>query len=126
MKQKLGPRQKKWLAALRSGKYEQGKMFLKLDNRFCCLGIACDIVKNILNFPISNKLNVRSGNYVTNYDGEDIGLPKTVQDYFKFISKQGGNYVATALSHLNDKGKTFQEIADIVTKNPEYYFSEIV
>lgn len=33
----------KWLEALRSGKYKQGKEFLKRGNKFCCLGVLCDI-----------------------------------------------------------------------------------
>lgn len=35
---------KKWLEALRSGKYKQAKETLK-DNsgKFCCLGVLCDI-----------------------------------------------------------------------------------
>jgi len=34
---------KEWVAALRSGKYEQGAGALNADGRFCCLGVACDI-----------------------------------------------------------------------------------
>ncbi|EJD67128.1 hypothetical protein BB65665_12991, partial [Bacillus sp. 916] len=37
-----------WIEALRSKKYEQGKGFLKtIDNKFCCLGVACDVVSDI-------------------------------------------------------------------------------
>lgn len=35
----------KWIEALRSGKYEQGKHVLRSgDNKYCCLGVLCDIV----------------------------------------------------------------------------------
>lgn len=35
----------KWLAALRSGKYKQGRNALRpTDDRFCCLGVLCDVV----------------------------------------------------------------------------------
>lgn len=34
----------KWLAALRSGEYTQGRDRLRtLNSEFCCLGVACDI-----------------------------------------------------------------------------------
>lgn len=33
----------KWVAALRSGEYEQGRAALRRGNDFCCLGVACDI-----------------------------------------------------------------------------------
>lgn len=33
-----------WVAALRSGKYKQGRTTLKnRDSEFCCLGVLCDI-----------------------------------------------------------------------------------
>jgi len=34
---------KKWVQALRSGEYKQGKGALRVNDRFCCLGVACDI-----------------------------------------------------------------------------------
>lgn len=34
---------KKWVAALRSGEYEQGRELLREGNRFCCLGVLCDL-----------------------------------------------------------------------------------
>lgn len=34
---------KKWVDALKSGKYTQGKGYLKLDNEYCCLGVAAEI-----------------------------------------------------------------------------------
>lgn len=34
----------KWIEALRSGKYKQGRNVLRSSNdRFCCLGVLCDI-----------------------------------------------------------------------------------
>ena len=36
----------RWLIALRSGNYQQGKGQLKDGDRYCCLGVLCDIVKD--------------------------------------------------------------------------------
>ena len=33
----------KWVTALRSGKYEQGRDHLKAGDAFCCLGVLCDL-----------------------------------------------------------------------------------
>lgn len=33
----------KWVNALRSGKFKQGKNQLQIDTKFCCLGVACEI-----------------------------------------------------------------------------------
>ena len=35
---------KKWVEALRSGKYKQGKYRLKTNDYHCCLGVLCDVV----------------------------------------------------------------------------------
>ena len=41
---------REWVAALRSGKYEQGDGELrdpfKVTEKFCCLGVLCDILKD--------------------------------------------------------------------------------
>ena len=34
---------KKWVAALRSGEYEQGQGYLQKDGKFCCLGVLCHV-----------------------------------------------------------------------------------
>ena len=35
----------KWIEALRSGKYEQGKHYLKVNGKFCCLGVLCEVME---------------------------------------------------------------------------------
>lgn len=37
---------KKWVEALRSGKFKQGKGKLKVNNKFCCQGVACELFKD--------------------------------------------------------------------------------
>ena len=39
----MTPEQKQWIAALRSGAYEQGTEWLEKDGKFCCLGVACNL-----------------------------------------------------------------------------------
>lgn len=34
---------KKWVEALRSGKYKQGKLVLKIHDSFCAAGVLCDL-----------------------------------------------------------------------------------
>lgn len=34
---------KQWVAALRSGEYQQGQGYLNKQNKFCCLGVVCDL-----------------------------------------------------------------------------------
>jgi hypothetical protein len=41
---KMNPEIKaKWVAALRSGEYKQGRGQLRSEDRFCCLGVLCDL-----------------------------------------------------------------------------------
>ena len=42
-KEEYAANRKKWVEALRSGEYEQGKEFLQCGSSFCCLGIACEV-----------------------------------------------------------------------------------
>jgi hypothetical protein len=33
-----------WIAALRSGQYKQGQIYLEADGKFCCLGVLCHVL----------------------------------------------------------------------------------
>jgi hypothetical protein len=37
---------KKWVEALRSGKYKQNRDSLRYEDGFCCLGVLCDVYDN--------------------------------------------------------------------------------
>lgn len=34
-----------WVEALRSGEYEQGRTWLRENDRYCCLGVACELYR---------------------------------------------------------------------------------
>lgn len=95
----------KWVEALRSGKYKQGKGALHNADSFCCLGVLCEVMGvaqiNIGGFEIAygHESNVMM-------PGADVlwraGLPL---DH------------ASRLAHLNDKGgRSFHEIADYIER----------
>lgn len=100
----------KWLEALRSGKYEQGQRCLKTnDNRFCCLGVLCDVVR---------KTHKKKGFTWKNnkFLGDSMGLSHEVGDLIGYYT---GNYVAQGiLMDMNDRhDKSFKQIADYIEKN---------
>jgi hypothetical protein len=33
-----------WITALRSGRYQQGKGYLRSNNEYCCLGVLCEVL----------------------------------------------------------------------------------
>lgn len=90
----------KWLKALRSGKYRQGRgaLYREETDAFCCLGVLC----------------MTQGAKKADIDGENFplqfGLP-TIPNSWR-VSVLGFMY---ALSELNDaKELPFSEIADII------------
>ena len=104
----------KWLKALRSGKYKQGIDALKIDNRFCCLGVLCDI------YAKEKKVAwVESRDSKGQFLGESNVLPMTVVDWAGVEKhdprvKNVMGYTTRTLSGLNDTGVSFKKIADII------------
>lgn len=101
----------KWIEALRSGKYAQTTKVLKtFDNRFCCLGVLCDIINP--NKWVENKTYPQYMEYKLEYQG-----------FFKMAPPEimGNAEIATssceALARRNDGGDTFNEIADWIEQN---------
>lgn len=112
---------KKWIAALRSGEYKQGKYVLKTDDgRYCCLGVLMDLAQK--EGVISDWGSDTLGNTVTSVKAKDwVGLRSRNGEMnisFKTPSR-GEKY---ELSALNDSGMTFAEIADIIESEPSGLF----
>lgn len=116
----------RWVKALRSGDYQQIRGYLHANDRFCCLGVLCEVVKNDLDLDINTDPEGR-----TYYNGEHTYLP------FKVVERIGISATGTVikrrynandtlelalggstLSMLNDRGFTFDQIADII----DYFF----
>ena len=123
---------KKWVDVLRSGKYKQGRLYLRrADNdRFCCLGVACDLYRKetgegewILGTQSYYVFENENGN-ATNV------LPSKVKKWLGLSTKGGrygyrrGSADGSSLYECNDTGKSFLEIADIVESKPEGLFDD--
>lgn len=96
---------KEWVAALRSGKYRQTRAYLRTNEGFCCLGVACDLMAPETWETISGS--------VYSFRGNDANLPKEV------ARKLNLTYEAEdRLTVLNDdKAYTFNRIADYIEEN---------
>lgn len=103
----------KWVAALRSGEYKQGRNNLAnvKTNRFCCLGVLCEVaLKEGVN------LEVTKGSSMKFYNGECGYLPRKVaawadcKDLPSVNTKDG----IKSLAALNDKGVRFKTIAKLI------------
>ena len=103
---------KKWVEALRSGKYKQSIQFLHSEEGYCCLGVACDLFKEkhqkweksnfIYNFK-NEKNHSYNQNYIPRSLARKIGIDNSNQE---------------CLSRLNDINRfSFKKIADYIEKN---------
>lgn len=125
---------KTWVETLRSGKYEQGSFVLRSkDDKFCCLGVLCDIVKDLVNLdweldqsggityliggaeavlpaPIANCLGA-----ITDHDYR-ILIPKTNTKLQEYLGDRIDAIIRnTTLVALNDYYRlSFDQIADIL------------
>jgi hypothetical protein len=106
---------KKWIKALRSGKYKQTREKLCDDKResFCCLGVLCDVLK----LP-----------YTVNYDGQrayyySCSMLPIVAVAMVGLSTSEGDFGSSSLINLNDKSKySFKKIADVLEKGRKGLF----
>lgn len=98
----------KWVTALRSGDYNQGYHVLRQGNRYCCLGVLCDLHSKA--HPGNRYTWRQPSDCAPNYfydDHEYEHLPGKVQ-YWAGIDCYGE---VITLAQLNDEGHTFAQIA---------------
>lgn len=134
---KLGPNQKKWLAALESGRYEQGRGYLNCKNKFCCLGVACDLFHPTAPVKLEGDYDGLIGYPEENGHVETSVATKKVVEALKLRDNcgsplrneeeddyEGDSLYLYQLTTLNDDhNATLKQIARIVRDNPERYFT---
>ena len=129
-KQKIGPKQEKFLNMLENGEYKQCTHFLceapkdKPENkRYCCMGIAC---LSIGLKPEEKNKETRSNMNIYKFIEEIGAMPEKVIEELKFHGHSGGwNYEKADMSKMNDLDRlTFKEIAEKIRKNPQDFFKE--
>ena len=112
----------KWLAALRSGEYEQGTQTLRsFDNKFCCMGVLCDLYikeKNAEGEKVEWNINLYRNTYsfeqcisltpnvVLEWAGIDIEL-----DLGPYVSNPIEGYESDSVGAINDMGVSFVDVA---------------
>lgn len=107
---------KKWVRALRSGKYKQTQNQLA-DNEegaFCCLGVACELA-------VKAKV-------ISKYNPNGAYLPEKVRKWLGIRQREGRyldteHYAYTFLTVDNDvEYKSFEDIAKIIESEPDGLF----
>lgn len=108
----------KWLKALRSGDYEQGEECLRKEEKYCCLGVLCDIIKKDLSLDWIKKEDQEIFQF-GDYENDDEVLPFLVFKYCELDGRDPIIYIGGRgrnISDLNDNGYTFEVIADLIEK----------
>ena len=128
---------KKWVKALRSGKFKQGTGTLKQFNskgqaQHCCLGVLCELYNDAMRK--SKKKTLREKFIDNNSDfshgycrfGNKVDdLPNDVMKWAGIDNSMGAFttdnpiYDQYNLADLNDTGRKFKTIANIIEKNYE-------
>ncbi len=114
----------KWVKALRSGEYEQGKYVLRTtDGRYCCLGVLCKLEPSL-------EWNEER----RTCDGDYLGLSGKAKELFEIRGSEGffdptrvkwpdsiptESRFRASLAGLNDTGVPFRAIADFIELNYE-------
>lgn len=100
-----------WIAALRSGEYQQGHASMRVEwnNSYCCLGVACAVAGIDLSKFRATDLQRSTFSFLTTEQRNQLEQMIGITDqetYFK-------------LSSMNDSGQyTFADIADYIEKLP--------
>ena len=110
----------KWLKALRSGEYKQTKQCLKDEVGYCCLGVLCDLHSK----SVKKKGFVFKGDKLGKFLYDNChGCLSDIVEKWAGIDHNGGcgefhykNGKLDNLANLNDKGKSFKQIANIIEK----------
>lgn len=109
----------RWVTALRSGRYEQGKGALRdYQGKFCCLGVLCDLAAQERIVDVEDEVDG-----VVPYGGRTGVLPPQVLTWAGMTDPNPDVYFGGerfALSALNDGRRlTFEQIADLIEAQPE-------
>ena len=110
-----------WVQALRSSEYTQARFNLRTNEGYCCLGVLCDLyVKETDNEWTVYRTETKDEIPYTYYrvDGESCVLPDCVvkwsglDDQNPCINLHEDD--KTTFADLNDEGKTFDQIAQLI------------
>ena len=128
---------KKWVKALRSGKFKQGRGTLKHytkngQAKHCCLGVLCELYnkqmkkskkKTLVEKTCDNDSDFSHG--YARFGGKKEDLPKEVMKWAGIKDSIGKFYDESdligepCLADMNDCGTKFKTIADIIEEKYE-------
>lgn len=151
---KLKARRERWVKTLMSGKYSQDTSFLKTDDGYCCLGVLCELEGVEWSEETKRGERgyyIQGTSHTDPLDGSTIGgetegLMPELMEIFQFNNPQGqlwdtiywvdGEWQREvpdelysyssydSLAEANDDGRSFKEIAELITDFPELVWAD--
>lgn len=123
-KEEYAERRERWAQALESGQYAQTKELLHNESGYCCLGVLCDIA------GVKWERQEKRGEAYYTYDDNNMerGVSLLTRAMCEWIGlttsdgRFGPKGSEEKLTDLNDQGKDFKEIAEIIRSAPEGLF----
>src|SRR6267378_4900821 len=102
----------KWIKILRNGEFKQIKGALENESGNCCLGVLCNmaLIEGICDFT---RINVET---INAFDNAWVTLPCSVMKWAE-IKTTDASFNFESLADINDQGKSFSQIADIIEKH---------
>lgn len=106
---------REWVAALRSGQFDQGKGKLHVKgemgnpDEFCCLGVACALFKDRVGLPVGESELLE----VVTYSGEENYPPLVLVEYLGLESEG------------HDTGNVTVKVDDPLIGRPEVFVDEL-
>lgn len=85
----------KWIDELKSGNFTKGSGYLRHDNRYCCLGVLCEINKELLGKDWVNDTFGGDRHYISETDSLALELPLDIRN---------------ELAAINDRTSSFDEV----------------
>jgi hypothetical protein len=108
-----------WVQALRSNEYTQAVGNLRTDKGYCCLGVLCDLYAKETGDEWTCLHSAEEPPYdYYRMKNQTSVLPDSIAEWAglydqnPFVNLYEDD--KTTLADLNDKGKAFEEIADII------------
>jgi hypothetical protein len=98
----------KWVSALRSGDYQQGRSYLRTDNGFCCLGVLCDLYAKENNV----EWNLANNGHNYEFQNNESDLPSVIE--WAGVEDHNPAICLVPLVVINDTGSTFEQIANLI------------
>lgn len=96
----------KWIEALKSGKYKKGKRVLRtITNRYCCLGVAGDLL-------CPDEWELATSEQYYRLRNDVAGLSESIRNMIGLVNFDQGK-----LMSLNDNNKTFDPAIKWIEEN---------